>query len=150
MSKLNVKDSQFLLGATVAAGATPSAPSTAIAQVRDGNVTLGAVSMVETTTITDAAKTMTAGTRDTMGGSITIAWDPALATHGTLMTTFLAKTRTTIGFKIRDNEATPGDVVSYYGAGYITDVSAPIASKGGDALMECTVTFKLAEKFYKV
>jgi hypothetical protein len=139
MPKLNVKDSQFLTGS---AG---SAPSTVIAQVRDGDVSLGEVSMVETTTITDGTKTMTAGSRDTMGGTITLVWDPGVATHATLMTSYLAKTLLSIGFKLRDN--TPSDVKSFYGEGYITNISAPIASNGGDAVMECTVTFKLAGKF---
>lgn len=139
MSKLNIKDSQFLIG--TAGGA----PATVAAQVRDGDVTLGEVSMVETTTITDATKTMTAGVRDTMGGTITLVWDPAVATHATLMTNYLAKTLMAIGFKLRDN--TPSDVKFWYGDGYITNISAPIASNGGDAVMECTVTFKLAGPF---
>lgn len=139
MSKLNIKDSQFLIG--TAGGA----PATVAAQVRDGDVSLGEVSMVETTTITDATKTMTAGVRDTMGGTITLVWDPAVATHATLMTNYLAKTLMAIGFKLRDN--TPADVKFWYGDGYITNISAPIASNGGDAVMECTVTFKLAGPF---
>jgi hypothetical protein len=141
MPKLNVKDSQFLTGS---AG---GAPSTAIAQVRDGDVSLGEVSMVETTTITDGTKTMTAGSRDTMGGTITIVWDPGIATHATLMTSYLAKTLLSIGFKLRDNATSPADVKFFHGDGYITNISAPIASNGGDAVMECTVSFKLAGKF---
>lgn len=137
--KFNVKDSQFLVG--TAGGA----PATVIAQVRDGDVTLGEVSMVETTTITDGTKTMTAGVRETMGGTITLVWDPAVATHATLMSNYLAKTLTAVGFKLRDN--TPADVRFYYGDGYITNISAPIASGGGNATMECTVTFKLAGPF---
>lgn len=139
MPKLNVKDSQFLIGG---AG---GAPATVIAQVRDGDVSLGEVSMIETTTITDAAKTMTAGVRDTMSGSVTLVWDPAESTHGTLMTSYLAKTLKAIGFKLNDN--TPTAIKTWYGDGYITNISAPIASGGGDAVMECTVSFKLAGRF---
>ena len=142
MPKLNVKDSQFLIGA---AG---GAPATVIAQVRDGDVSLGEVSMVETTTITDTAKTMTAGVRDTMSGSITLVWDPAETTHSTLMTSYLAKTLKGIGFKLNDN--TPTAIKTWYGDGYITNISAPVASNGGDAVMECTVSFKLAGKFTAV
>lgn len=142
MAKFNVKDSQFLVG--TAGGA----PATNIAQVRDGDVSLGEVSMVETTTITDGTKTMTAGVRETMGGTITLVWDPAVATHATLMTNYLAKTLTAIGFKLRNN--TPSDVKFYYGDGYITNISAPIASGGGNAVMECTVSFKLAGPFTAV
>jgi len=141
MAKLNVKDSQFLIG--IAGGA----PGTVIAQVRDGDVSLGEISMIETTTITDGTKTMTAGVRDTMSGSITLVWDPAAATHATLMTAYLGKTLKSIGFKLRDNATSPADVVLYYGDGYITNISAPIASNGGDAVMECTVNFKLAGPF---
>jgi hypothetical protein len=141
MAKLNVKDSQFLTG--TAGGA----PASVIAQVRDGDVSLGEVSMIETTTITDGTKTMTAGSRDTMGGSITLVWDPAATTHAALMTAYLAKTLLAIGFKLRDNASTPADVKSFYGNGYITNISAPIASNGGDAVMECTVNFKLAGPF---
>lgn len=145
MAKLNVKDSQFLIGS---AG---GAPATVVAQVRDGDVTLGEVSMIETTTITDGTKTMTAGVRDTMGGTITLVWDPAVATHATLMTNYLAKTLMAIGFKLRDNTpVTPGDVKFWYGDGYTTNISAPIASNGGDAVMECTATFKLAGPFTTV
>lgn len=136
MAKFNVKDSQFLIGAS------GGAPATVVAQVRDGNVDLGEVSMVETTTITDATKTMTAGVRDSMSGSVTLVWDPAVATHATLMTNYLAKTLTAIGFKLRDNA--PSDKKFWYGDGYITNISAPIASNGGDAVMECTVNFKLS------
>lgn len=142
MAKFNVKDSQFLIGS---AG---GAPGTVVAQVRDGDVSLGEVSMIETTTITDPAKTMTAGVRDTMGGTITLVWDPAVATHATLMTNYLAKTLMAIGFKLRNN--TPSDVKFWYGDGYITNISAPIASNGGDAVMECTATFKLAGPFTAV
>lgn len=139
MAKLNVKDSKFLTGS---AGGVPA---TEIAQVRDGDVSLGEVSMIETTTITDDAKTMTAGVRDTMSGSITLVWNPGAATHGTLMTNYLAKTLMAIGFKLNDN--TPTAIKTWYGDGYITNISAPIASNGGDAVMECTVSFKLAGKF---
>ena len=135
--KFNVKNAQFLTGA--AAGV----PSTEIAQVRDGDVTLGELSMVETTTITDATKTMTSGVRETMGGTITIVWDPAAATHSTLMTSYLAKTVLSIGFKLRDTAASPATIKHWYGDGFITNLSAPIASGGGNAVMECTVTFKL-------
>jgi hypothetical protein len=135
MSKFNVKDSQFLIGA--AAGT----PATVAAQVKSGDVSLGEVSMVDTTTITDGTKTSVAGVRDTMGGSITIVWDPALATHATLMTNYLAKTAMSLGFKLRDT--TPTDKKFFYGDGFITNISAPIASGGGDAAMECTVNFKL-------
>lgn len=141
MAKFNVKNAQFLIG--TAGGA----PATAVAQVRDGEVTIGELSMVETTTITDEAKTMTAGLRDTMGGAITIIWDPAVATHGTLMTNYLAKTLTAIGFKIRN--AASSDVQFWYGDGFITNISAPIASNAGDAAMECTVSFKLAGAYTK-
>lgn len=142
MAKFNVTNSQFLTGT---AGA---APATVLAQVRDGDVTLGEVSMVETTTITDGTKTMTAGHRDTMGGTISLIWDPGIATHATLMTAYLAKTLISIGFKLRN--ATPADVEFYYGDGFITNISAPIASGGGNAVMECTVTFKLAGPFTTV
>jgi len=137
MAKFNVKNSQFLTG-TVG-----GAPTTEIAQVRDGDVTLGEVSMVETTTLTDGTKTMTAGVRETMGGTITIVWDPAIATHATLMTAYLAKTAISIGFKLRDTAASPATIKHWYGDGFITNLSAPIASSGGNAVMECTVTFKL-------
>jgi hypothetical protein len=141
MAKFNVRNAQFLTGA--AAGV----PSTEIAQVRDGDVTLGELSMVETTTITDATKTMTSGVRETMGGTITIVWDPAAATHSTLMTTYLAKTAISIGFKLRDTATSPPATIKHwYGDGFITNLSAPIASSGGNAVMECTVTFKLKDK----
>lgn len=144
MSKLNVKDSQFLIG--TAGGA----PATQVAQVRDGNVSLGEVSLVDTTTITDGTKTSTAGVRDSMSGSVTLVWDPDSATHATLMTNYLAKTLTAIGFKTRTNASTPVDVAFHYGDGYITNISAPIASGGGNAAMECTVNFKLAGAFTRV
>lgn len=141
MAKFNVKNAQFLTG-TVG-----GAPSTEIAQVRDGDVTLGEMSMVETTTITDGTKTMTAGVRETMGGTITIVWDPSIATHTSLMTTYLAKTAISISFKLRDAAASPATLNHWYGDGFITNISAPIASRGGNAVMECTVTFKLKGRF---
>lgn len=142
MSKLNVKDSQFLIG--VAGGA----PATPVAQVKDGNVELGEVSMVKTTTITDSTQTQVPGVRDSMSGTITVVWGPGVATHATLMTNYLAKTKTAIGFALRDNA--PANVVTYYGDGYLLNVSAPIASSGGNGAMECTVKFKLSGKYTKV
>lgn len=144
MAKLNVKDSQFLTGA---AGA---APATAVAQVREGNVDLGEVSMVDTTTVTDATKTQVAGIRESMAGTVTLVWDPASATHATLMAAYLAKTLIGIGFNLRDNASpTPATVVKYYGDGFVTNISAPIASSGGNGAMECTVNFKLSGKYTK-
>lgn len=142
MAKLNVKDSQFLIGAS------GGAPATVAAQVKDGNVELGEVSMVDTTTITDGTKTQVAGVRDSMSGSVTLVWDPAVATHATLMTNYLAKTLTAIGFALRDN--TPASIVTYYGDGYVTNISAPIAVSGGNGAMECSINFKLSGKYTKV
>lgn len=142
MAKFNVTNSQFLTGT---AGALPA---TVLAQVKDGSVDLGDVSMVETTVMTDGTKTMTAGVRETMSGSVTLVWDPGVATHATLMTAYLAKTLISIGFKLRD--ATPTDKKHWYGDGFITNISAPIASGGGDAAMECTVNFKLAGAYTTV
>jgi hypothetical protein len=134
--KLNVKDSQFLVGTAAAT------PATEVGQVAEGSVDLGELSMVDTTTITDATKTMTAGVRDSMSGSFTLVWDPALASHASLLTSYLAKTKISLGFKLRSN--VPAQIEFYYGDGYLTNVSAPIASGGGNARMESTISFKLA------
>jgi uncharacterized lipoprotein YajG len=136
MAKFNVKDSDFLYG--TAGGA----PATIAGQVADGSVDLGEVSLVEVTTKDNATKQNVAGVRDTMGGSFTLVWDPALASHAALMTAYLAKTKTALGFKLSDN--TPAQVEFFYGDGYITNISAPIASGGGNSRMECSVSFKLS------
>lgn len=140
--KLNVKDSQFLLG--VAGGA----PATVVAQVRDGSVDLGEVTLVDTTTTTDSTNSQVPGVRESMEGTVTLVWDPSEATHATLMGNYLAKTKTAIGFAVRSNA--PADLVKYYGDGYIINVSAPIAVQGGNGAMECTVKFKLSGKYTKV
>lgn len=144
MPKLNVKNAQFLYG--TAAGV----PATVFGQVASGSVDLGEVNLVDTTTITDGTKTSTPGTRDSMSGSVTLVWDPAESSHAALMTKYLAKTLGSIGFKLRTTAASPTDIVHYYGDGYITNISAPIASNAGDSAMECTMNFKLTGPFTKV
>ena len=142
MPKLNVKDAQLLTGV---AGANPAV---VLAQVKDGNVELGELSMVDTTTMTDSTKTQVAGVRDSMGGSVTVVWDPGAATHATLMTSYLAKTKIALGFDLRTNA--PASIVKYYGDGYVTNCSAPIAVSGGNGAMECTFNFKLSGPYTKV
>jgi hypothetical protein len=144
MSKLNVKNAQFLYGA---AGGVPA---TVFGQVMSGSVDLGEVSMVDTTTVTDETKTNVAGTRESMSGSVTLAWDPAESSHAALMTKYLAKTLGSIGFKLRTTAASPVDIVHYYADAFITNISAPIASNAGDSAMECTMNFKASGAYTKV
>jgi hypothetical protein len=141
MPKLNVKNAQFLFGS--AAGI----PSTPFGQVVSGSIDLGEVNMVDTTTITDGTKTMVAGTRESISGSVTLVWDPAESSHAALMTKYLAKTLGSIGFKLRTSSASPTDIVHYYSDAYITNISAPIGSNAGDSAMECTMSFKGTDKF---
>lgn len=143
MAKLNVKNAQFLYGG---AG---GAPSTVFGQVSSGSIDLGEVSMVDVTTITDGTKKNVAGTRESMSGSVTLVWDPAESSHAALMTKYLAKTLGSIGFKLRTAAASPTDIVTYYGDGFITNISAPIASNAGDSAMECTMNFKLSGDYTK-
>ena len=138
MSKLNVKNAQFLYGTAGAAPATP------FGQVRSGSIDLGELSMIESTVMSSGRKTNVSGARETASGSVTVAWDPAETSHAALMSRYLGKTLGAIGFKLRSSAATPTDINSFYGDGYITNISAPIASSAGDALMECTFNFKLA------
>jgi hypothetical protein len=136
MAKLNVKDSQFLVGGNP------------VAQVRDGSVDLGEVSMVDVTTTTDTTNAQVAGIRESMEGTVTLVWDPAETTHASLLTAYLAGTLLTgLGFRVRDN--TPTNIVSYTGSGFILNISAPIATQGGNSAMECTVRFKLSGKYTK-
>jgi len=144
MSKLNVKNAQFLYG--TAGGA----PASVFGQVRDGSVDLGEWSMVETTTVTDGTKTMVPGVRESMTGSVTLVWDPAESSHAALMTNYLAKTKTAIGFKLRTSATSPVDIKFFYGDAFITNISAPIASNAGDATMECTLNFKLTGVYTEV
>ena len=144
MAKLNVKNAQFLYGA--AAGV----PATVFGQVRDGSVDLGEWSLVDGTTITDGTKTATPGTRESMSGQVTLVWDPAESSHAALMTKYLAKALGSIGFKLRTTAASPTDIVHFYGDAFITNISAPIASNGGDASMECTMSFKLTGAYTQV
>jgi len=137
MAKLNVKNSQFLYGTAMAA------PALVFGQVRDGSVDLGERSMVDTTTITDGTKTSVAGVRESMSGTVTVVWDPAETSHAALMTKYLAKTLGSLGFKLFTTASTPVLIKHIYGDGYITNISAPIASNAGDAAMECTFSFKL-------
>ena len=96
MAKLNVKNAQFLYGAAGTVGA-PGTPSTVFGQVKDGSVDLGEVNLIDTTTMTDGTKTVTAGTRDSMSGNVTLIWDPAETSHAALMTKYLAKTPGSLG-----------------------------------------------------
>ena len=144
MSKLNVKNFQFLYGA---AGGSPA---TAFGQVRSGSVDLGELSMIDSTVITDGRKTNVPGVRESMSGTVTVAWDPAESSHAAIMSRYLGKTLGSIGFKLRSTAATPADIKFFYGDGYITNVSAPIASSAGDALMECTFSFKLTGAYTEV
>jgi len=144
MAKLNVKNAQFLYGS--AAGV----PATVFGQVADGSVDLGDVNLIDTTTITDGTKTKVGGTREAMSGTVKVIWDPAESSHAALMTKYLAKTKGSIGFKLRDTAGTPADIVHYYGDAFITNISAPIGSNAGDAAMECTLSFKLTGPYTKV
>ena len=148
MAKLNVKNAQFLYGAAGTVG-SPGTPATVFGQVKDGSVDLGEVNLIDTTTMTDGTKTVTAGTRDSMSGNVTLIWDPAETSHAALMTKYLAKTLGSLGFKLRTTDASPTTVVFYSGDGYITNITAPIASNAGDAAMECTMSFKLTGAFVK-
>lgn len=130
MPKYNVKASTISLGGNVA-------------QVRSSDIDLGEVSMVETTTISDGTKTMSAGLRDTMGGTVTVVWDPAL--HATAMSAYMNKTSVAIAVTYAgipsSGGTTPTTLFSRSGQGFITNISAPIG--GADAVMECTFSFKL-------
>lgn len=140
--KINVKDSQLRIG--VAGGA----PATVIAQIKDGTVDLGEVSMSDATSTTDATNVMVPGIRESMEGQFTLQWDPALATHITLMTNYLAKTLMAIGFDVRSNA--PASIVAYHGDAFIINMSAPLAVQGGNGVMESTLKFKLSGKYTKV
>lgn len=141
MSKLNVKNAQFLIG--TAAGI----PATVVGQVRSGSVDLGEQSLIDSTVITDGTKQKVPGVRESMSGTVTVAWDPADTQHAAVMTKYLGKTLGSIGFKLRTTAASPTDIVHFYGDGYFTNVSAPIASNAGDALMEATFSFKLTGRY---
>ena len=121
-------------GVTVFIGAATVIPAVALTQITDISPDLGATNMVDTTTIGDGTKTNAPGTHEAMEFSVTLNFDPAEASHATLLTNKAAKTRMTFGIITPDTGA-----AIFWANGYITTFSM---SGGVDSVLTASVTFK--------
>ena len=121
-------------GVTVFIGAATVIPAVALTQITDISPDLGATNLVDTTTIGDGTKTAAPGTHEAMEFSVTLNFDPAEASHATLLTNKAAKTRMTFGVITPDT----GNAI-FWANGYITTLSM---SGGVDSVLTASVTFK--------